>query len=315
LQLKFGEIFTLDLKRIHTFSLTALAAAFLLCSAVRLSAAELVVVKSSLIKPYNDALEGFKSTCMCTVTEMNLPETGEENIREQISRTKPDGVLAIGMDALKIVSKSNNLPIFYTMVTEYGPEVSINLKKFSGVSMDILPETYLRHMTDLFPAAKRIGIIYSKQNTGKLVKDATAFSRSIGLEIVAREVSGPGEVPAVIESLKGRIDMFWMLPDTMVVTPQTIDALLLFSFQHKVPVFSFSGKYVKMGALASLSADPFRLGARTGELVAKKLNDGRYENPSHIYPSKVILTINKKVAEKFGLQQNSEIFRKADEVY
>jgi ABC-type uncharacterized transport system substrate-binding protein len=70
-----------------------------------------------------------------------------------------------------------------------------------------------------------------------------------------------------------------------------------------------------MGALASLSADPFRLGARTGELVVKKLNGGSYENPEHMHPSKVILTINKKVAEKFGLPQNSEIFRKADEVY
>jgi putative ABC transport system substrate-binding protein len=315
LQIIYGEIFALDLNRTHTFTLTALAVAFLFCSAARLSAAELVVVKSSMIKPYNDALEGFKSTCMCSVTELNLPETGEENILERINRTKPDGVLAIGIDALKIVAKTNNLPIFYTMVTEYGSEVSTNFKRFSGVSMDILPEVYLRHMKDLFPAANRIGIIYSKQNTGKLVKAAAAVSRSFGLEIVAREVSGPGEVPAVIESFKGRIDMFWMVPDTMVVTPQTIDAMLLFSFQHMVPVFSFSGKYVKMGALASLNADPFSLGARTGELAEKKLNDGSYENPEHVHPAKVILTINKKVAEKFGLPRNSGIFRKADEVY
>ena len=206
----------MDLKRIHTFSLTALAAAFLLCSAALLSAAELVVVKSSGIKPYNDALEGFKSTCMCTVTELNLPEIGKENIQEQIIRIRPVGVLAIGMDALRSVSTMKDPPIFYTMVTEYGPGFPVNMKNLSGFSMDILPETYLRNMAGLFPAAKRIGIIYSRQNTGKLVKDATAISRSIGLEIVAREVSGPGEVPAVIESLKGRIDMFWMLPDTMV---------------------------------------------------------------------------------------------------
>jgi putative ABC transport system substrate-binding protein len=289
--------------------------AFLLCNAAFLSAAELVVVKSSGIKPYNEALEGFKSTCMCNVTELNLPEIGRENVQEQIVRIKPAGVLAIGIDALKSVSAMKDIPIFYTMVTEYGPGIPANMKNLSGLSMDLPPETYLRNMAGLFPAAKRIGIIYSKQNTGKLVQDATVVSRSIGLEIVAREVSGPGEVPAVIDSLRGRIDIFWMLPDAMVLTPQTIDAILLFSFQHKVPVFSFSGKYVKMGALVSISADPFHLGAKTGELVAKKLNDGPYGNPEHLYPSKVILTINKKIAEKFGLSQNSEIFRKADEVY
>jgi putative tryptophan/tyrosine transport system substrate-binding protein len=315
LQLKYGEILILAFKRTHTFSIAALAVAFLLCNTAFLSAAELVVVKSSGIKPYNDALEGFKSTCMCAVTELNLPEIGKENIQEKIARIKPAGVLVIGMDALKSVSTMKDPPIFYTMVTEYGSGFPVNMKNTSGFSMDILPETYLRNMADFFPAAKRIGIIYSRQNTGKLVKDATAISRSVGLEIVAREVSGPGEVPAVIESLKGRIDIVWMLPDTLVLTPQTVDAMLLFSFQNKVPVFSFSGKYVKMGALASLSADPFRLGARTGELVVKKLNGGSYENPEHLHPSKVILTINKKIAEKFGLPQNSEIFRKADEVY
>jgi len=305
----------LTFKRIHTFSLTALAAAFLLCNAALSSAGELVVVKSSDIKPYNDALEGFKSACMCTVTELGLSEKGKESIQNEIARIQPVGILAIGMDALKSVSAMKGPPIFYTMITEYRPGIPVNMKSLSGFSMDVPPETYLRNMAALFPAAKRIGVIYSKQNTGKLVRDATAVSSSIGLEIVAVEVSGPGEVPAVIESLAGRIDMLWMLPDAMVVTPQTVDAMLLFSFQHRVPVFSFSGKYVKMGALAALSADPYHLGARTGEFVAKKLNSPSGENSAHMYPSKVILTVNRTVAAKFGLAQNSEIFRKADEVY
>ena len=62
--------------------------AFLLCNAALLSAAEIVVVKSSGIKPYNDALEGFKRTCMCTVTELNLPETGQNNIQKKIIRNQ-----------------------------------------------------------------------------------------------------------------------------------------------------------------------------------------------------------------------------------
>ena len=72
-------------------------------------------------------------------------------------------------------------------------------------------------------------------------------------------------MPAVIESMKGKIDIFWMLPDTDVITSETVDAILLFSFQNNVPVFSFSNKYVKMGALASLSVDPVALGAQTGD--------------------------------------------------
>jgi putative ABC transport system substrate-binding protein len=300
-------------KKINT--LAVLAVIFLLYNASLLSAKEIVVVKSSDIKPYNDALEGFKRTCRCTVRELNLPETGQNNTQDKILEIGPDAVLAIGMDALNSVGKIDNLPIFYTMLTELMPEFAEKRKKYSGTNMDILPETYLSYMARLFPKARRIGIIYSKRNTGQFVSEALAISNSMVFEIIAREVSNPARVPAVIESMKGKIDIFWMLPDTDVITSETVDYILLFSFQNNVPIFSFSNKYVKMGALASLSIDPVALGAQTGALVAKELDKGVVENHVHIRPQKVLLSVNRKIAAKFSLPLGDEIVKQVDEVY
>ena len=308
-----GGIPTLFFNKRNT--LAVLAVIFLLYNTSPLSAEEIVVVKSSDIKPYNDALEGFKRTCRCTVRELNLPETEQKNIQEKILEMGPDAVLAIGMDALNNVSKIDNLPIFYTMLTELMPEFADKRKKYSGTNMDILPETYLSYMARLFPKARRIGIIYSKRNTGQFVSEALAISNSMGFEIITREVSTPARVPAVIESMKGKIDMFWMLPDTDVITSETVDYILLFSFQNNVPIFSFSNKYVKMGALASLSIDPVALGAQTGALVAKELNKGVVENHVHMRPQKVHLSVNRKIAAKFGLPLGDEIVKQVDEVY
>ena len=308
-----GDIYKLLFNRKNTFA--ALAVIFLLYNAPLLSAEEIVVVKSSDIKPYNDALEGFKRTCRCTVRELNLPETGQNNIHKKILGIAPDAVLAIGIDALNSVGKIDNLPIFYTMITELVPEFAEKRKKYSGTNMDILPETYLSYMARLFPKARRVGIIYSKRNTGQFVNEALAISNSSGFEIIAREVSTPARVPAVIESMKGKIDMFWMLPDTEVVTSETVDSILLFSFQNNVPVFSFSNKYVKMGALASLRVDPVALGAQTGTIVSKRLDNDIVENPVHTRPQKVLLSVNRKIAAKFGLPLGDEIVRQADEVY
>lgn len=299
----------------RTNALAVLAVIFLLYNASLLSAEEIVVVKSSGIKPYNDALDGFRRTCRCTVRELNLPETGQNNIQEKILEIGPDAVLAIGMDALNGVGKIDNLPIFYTMLTELTPEFAEKRKKYSGTNMDILPETYLGYMARLFPKARRIGIIYSKRNTGQFLSEALAISNSMGFEIIAREVSTPARVPAVIESMKGKIDIFWMLPDTDVITSETVDYILLFSFQNNVPIFSFSNKYVKMGALASLSIDPVALGAQTGTLVAKELDKGVVENHVHMRPQKVLLSVNKKIAAKFGLPLGDEIVKQVDEVY
>ena len=56
--------------------------------------------------------------------------------------------------------------------------------------------------------------------------------------------------------MQGKIDILWMLPDATVVTDETVELLLRFSFQHDVPMFSFSKKYVEVGAVASLDVDP-----------------------------------------------------------
>ena len=295
--------------------LAVLAVMFLFFNASLLSAKEVVVVKSHDIKPYNDTIEGFKRTCRCTVRELNLPETGQNNVQKKILEIGPDAVLAIGMDALNSVGKIDKLPIFYSMLTELMPEFAEKRKKYSGAGMDILPETYLGYMKRLFPKAKRVGIIYSKRNTAQFVNEALAVSNSIGFEIIVREVSTPARVPAIIESMAGKIDIFWMLPDTDVITSETVDSILLFSFQNNVPVFSFSNKYVKMGAMASLSVDPVALGAQTGALVAKKLDNGAVENLVHIRPQKVLLSVNRKIAAKFGLPLGDEIVRQAEEVY
>ena len=96
------------------------------------------------------------------------------------------------MDALKSVAKSKSAHILH-----HGdgimPEFAEKRKKYSGTSMDILPETYLSNMAGLFPKARRIGIIYSRRNTGQFVNEALAISHSIGFEIIAREVSSPSK--------------------------------------------------------------------------------------------------------------------------
>jgi len=279
------------------------------------SAGEIVALKSSSMNPYNEALAGFKSTCKCTVRELNLAEMDKRDVKENILRSKPVAVLAIGSDALNSVLNISGLPVFYTLASPPGPEITDTRKNLSGVGMDIPPETFLNTMARLFPRAKRIGLVYSKRNTGDFVKEAMAISRSIRFEIIALENSNPGQAPALIQTLRGKIDVFWILPDPTVATPGTIDSILLFSFQNNVPVVSFTKKHVKMGALAALSVNPFDLGAQTGEIALKKLNNSQSGIPALSNPQKITLSINKKMAEKLGIPLTDAVLREAGEVY
>jgi len=307
---KQGLLASCSMIKIKRIKFLIIASLLLLLSHTALSSAyEVVAVKSADIKPYNDALRGFKTTCECSVRELDISEIGRSGILREINGTGPDAVLAIGLDAFRHLRSISNIPLVYTMV----PYVDTDTlsENISGVSMEISVQTYINAIMDIFPSAHRIGLIYSRK-TESLAMETIRISGSKGIKIIAKLASTPAEVPSIIDGMKDRIDVFWMLPDTTVVTPETVNYMLLFSFQNKIPIFTFSKKYVEMGAVASLGINPFDLGSQAGEIMNRLLYEKDVKSPVRATARKTVLSINKKVAVKLGIMIRDEILRKAD---
>jgi len=282
-----------------------------LCHAGLLHAFDVLAIKGSEIKPYQDALAGFRSTCGCTVSELPLGNDGQQSLAAQISSSHADAVLAIGIEAVRRVQTLKNIPIFYTMV----PHTMLGFipENISGVSMLISSEKQLDTIIETFPQVKRIGMVYDPQKDISFLKDALHHAAARGITLVTEKAFRPADVPGLIEGMKDRIDLFWMVPDTTVITPETVNALLLFSFRNRVPVFSFAPKYVEMGAVAAISVDPFDLGAQAGE-ISRNPELQRKRQPVHALPYKTVLTINQTVAKKIGIKIGESSLRKAQEV-
>ena len=273
-------------------------------------ALDVVVVKSADIKPYNDAVEGFRASCNCSIEELDLSEAEHNDITRQVHKLNPDAVLAVGLDALKHLQSLKDLPVVYTMAPNVGSGLSAR-KNISGVDMDISPEAYINAMTTVLGNIKRIGLVYDPKNMDPFVAEAIQFAETKGMAVLSKKASRPGEVPHLIDGMKGKIDLFWMLPDTTVVNSVAVDYLLLFSFQNKVPVFTFSRKFVDMGALFALSIDPHDMGAQAAEVV-KTLLSRNIKGPLRVDARKPLLTINRKVMTKFGIKIRDEVMKKAD---
>jgi putative ABC transport system substrate-binding protein len=267
-----------------------------------------IVVKSAELKPYQDALRGFRDACNCDAQELKLEEGDGGGT---ILRKSPDAVVAIGTTVFKKVRAIERLPVIYVMVmpSEAVPALPPNI---SGVSMDISPETYISTMKELFPKTKKIGLLYDPQHTAAFVAEATKAARAAGLELVDKQVRDPREIPDLLDKMRGTIDVLWMVPDATIATAEAVDYLLHFSFQNSVPVFSFSKKYVEMGAVAALDVDPYDMGAQAGEIL-KRLKAGKtgairaWARASH-------LTVNSKVAAKMGLKIKDDITKRAGNV-
>ncbi|HSQ78732.1 MAG TPA: ABC transporter substrate binding protein, partial [Nitrospirota bacterium] len=222
-----------------------------------------IVVKSGELKPYQDALRGFRDACNCDAQELKLDEGDGAGT---VLRESPDAVVAIGTTVFKKVRGIEGLPVIYAMVMP--SEAALSLRpNISGVSMDISPETYIATMKQLFPAAKKIGLLYDPQHTAAFVAEAAKAAHAAGLELVDKQVRDPREIPGLLDMIRGTIDVLWMVPDATIAAPEAVDYLLYFSFQNSVPIFSFSKKYVERGAVAALDVDPYDMGTQAGEIV------------------------------------------------
>jgi putative ABC transport system substrate-binding protein len=267
-----------------------------------------IVVKSADLRPYQDALRGFRDACNCDAQEVKLEgDDGEESIL----RKSPDAVVAVGTTVFKKVRAIEDVPVIYAMVMP--SEAALSLRpNISGVSMDISPETYIYTMKELFPRAKKIGLLYDPQHTAAFVAEAEKAARAAGLDLVDKQVRDPREIPGLLDKMRGTIDVLWMVPDATIAAAEAVDYLLHFSFQNSVPIFSFSKKYVEMGAVAALDVDPYDMGAQAGEIV-NRLSAGKtgairaWARASH-------LTVNPKVAAKMGLKIRDEITKRAGNV-
>jgi putative ABC transport system substrate-binding protein len=270
-------------------------------------AQEIVVVQSLKVKPFDDAVHGFKSHCSAPTTTILLGEPEETELLRSVRARKPVLILAVGAEALSRVSKITDIPVIYLMVANPPPQ-PMEAKNITGVSMNPAPAKELTLLRQALPGARRIGLLYDPRRTGPLVERLRGSARALGFELQTREVQSAKEVPEQLQRLKSTIDAFLMVPDPTVLTPETVEHLFLFSQERRLPVISFSQKYLKMGALLSLDIDSYDMGGQAGEMANRILAGSPVPDIPPVFARQVRVNINQNVAKHLGLSLTERQF-------
>lgn len=266
---------------------------------------DVMVVQNFRAKPYAEALQGFRTACNARIHELVISELNGEDVQSEVRRRKPDLILAIGMDALLQVRKIKEKPIVYLMVLN--PDSALHGEKnITGISMIIPPEKQLSSLRKVLPRLKKVGLVYNPKNTGHLVARAYQAAARIGIELTALRANRAEDFPELLRSMKGNVDAYWMLPDSMVITPASVEYLILFSMQNRMPILTFSEKYLKMGAFMSLEINTFKLGKQAGEMAVGILTGIAVKELPGMDAADANLTINHKIAEKIGIPLKRE---------
>ncbi len=261
---------------------------------------KVLAVVSVPVAPYEQAIKGFEHACGVEVQRLLISDQKDKDVLKKISEIRPDMVLAVGRDALLIARRVKTIPIVYSMVLNPQSLVA-GENTISGVSMNLPPEKQLRELVKVIPALRTVGLLYDPVQSGAFVQGVRDAAAKMDVGLVATAIRRPRDVPQFINGMKGRVGVFWMLPDITVVTPETVESLLLFSLEHRVPILTFSEKYLEMGAMLSIGIDPFDIGAQAGEMAQKIFSGSKVREVRHVDARKALLSVNLKIAAQLGI--------------
>jgi putative tryptophan/tyrosine transport system substrate-binding protein len=184
----------------------------------------------------------------------------------------------------------------------------------AAVVLEFPIDVELEWMKRMLPSARRIGVLYSTDDNAKLVARARDVARGMGLEIVARRIASPAELPAALASLASSADAIWGIPDDVVLTAETARAVLLASIRGHVPFVGLSAQWVRAGAVYALDRDYADLGAQTADLAARILDGAATRSVDAVRPRRVLYSVNTRSAELMRLPVPSSLLRGASEV-
>jgi len=280
--------------------------------------AEIVVVQSARIKPYQTALHSFHAAVATTVpgrcvktiqpvqiSEIYLPDMhGGNALAREILRPGPDLILAMGGKALAAVKDFQNIPIVY-LLTPSVPQSLSRQRNITGVEMKLSAAAQLREVRKRLPQIKQIGILYDPRYSADFFKEAETAAAQLDLTLISRRIKSSKEVLAGLNDLDSEIDLLWMVPDLTVASPQGVEALFLHAMEKHIPVLTFAEKYLKNGALLAVSFDIRAMGEEAGILARKILSGIKVEKIQPVKREKVKVTVNEKIAAQLNIKINS----------
>lgn len=257
---------------------------------------DVLVLQSLRDQGYHEAVQGLKRECSASMRTVILSDFAAADITRMVREERPKLIVAVGDRALELASKVREVPLLYLMVLNPKSRLPAN---HTGVGMLIDPVRYLSVLENL--GTRRVGVLYDPSRSAPYLRKAQFAAKRAGIDLVVREVHSPRDTPALLDSLRGRVDALWMLPDLTAVSPATTEAYFLFSQGEMVPVVTFSEVYLAMGGAVALNIDRHDIGRQAGEMAQRFLDGTPIDEIPHQSPRKATLKTNTGVLRKLKL--------------
>ena len=263
-----------------------------------------VTIQTFRIQPYDKAVSGFEAsftgkvqTCVC----------GDSSalVRSQIEGRPHDLIVSVGLKSLTNVLFVKDTPILYLMVLD-PPEAVYAKNNVFGISMTAHPADVLDIVKKTMPWVRKIGVLHGAKTADTYVELARQVAEKNHLVLMDQKNADPKQFGKNLKKLSHDMDIFWMIPDVSLLTSENIELLLLMSVENKIPILTFSEKFVELGAFMAISVDPEEMGKKAGRLARKIIDEPDKNLERIVYTEKTKVSVNKTILKKLNIQFEKE---------
>lgn len=282
-------------------------------------AEEIVILKSSDLSYYEQAIAGFKAGLSPTMKMREYSLVGQlahgREISKALRASPPDLVFAVGLKAAMAAKlEIFDTPVVFCMVLS--PELyGLPVSNMTGIAVRTPAEAQLSALSSVLPNRQRVGLLYDEEHSGNFVREAHQVAKRQGLELVTVSVRRHEEIPKAVRALLPQIDALWLIQDQTVVSESSIPFFLETTLEAKIPMFTFSSTLVKQGALGALVLDPRTVGQQAARIALARLKDPSASAGLLLAPEQPQLALNANSAEYLGLPLSPELTRLATHLF
>ena len=280
---------------------------------------KIFILKSGNLPPFQQAIEGFKQGLKngqipTEIEEHDLAE-GPTQILAEAEKFYPVLIYAVGSSAAKFAQeKFPGVPVIFSMVLYPSMSNIGNLSpnaNTTGVAMDIPLDRQFEMIRKIVPGAKSIGVLYNPKETGPIIAQAADLCRQLSLELVARPVNTPRDVPGALDGIERKADVLWSVADSTVFNGKMPEYILQYTLQHDLPFVGLSTNFVDAGALFGLCQDFADMGMQAAEVAIRVFAGAKPGDIPVIYPRKILLWLNLRAADEIGVKINNDVLHSA----
>jgi len=287
----------------------------------RYDSARIVALLSHNIQPYQDVMEGFRQHLRrngvamdCDVHFLDGDSGKAASVIQEVKRGEASVLLTLGSLATQAAAREMTTPPIIAGMILSTDDLK-GAANATGVILEFPLETQFQWLRRFLPTSRDIGVIYSPAENGEKIEAAARLAEHMGLRLHAEKIQSPKELPAALENVARKASVLWGVADKVVLTPQTAQHILLFSYRNRIPFVGLSSSWVKAGALYSLEWDYADMGVQCAEIALRILQGVEVRSIPPVPPRKVEYSVNLKTAQEMKIEIPQDIARGAREVF